>query len=90
MPAGTFSANGRHRVYRLIQAGFSQAPCILRDAAGIAQIAADVEVASGKACSWRLGRRCARLRRSGAGHYRARAGDARVIRLRPDEYLIPA
>jgi hypothetical protein len=34
-----FLSGGRHRVYRLMQAGFSHVPCVVRDAPGFAQIA---------------------------------------------------
>jgi hypothetical protein len=34
-----FLAGGYHRVYRLMQAGFSHVPCIVREAPGFAQIA---------------------------------------------------
>jgi hypothetical protein len=34
-----FLCGGYHRVYRLLQAGFSQVPCVVQDAPGLAQIA---------------------------------------------------
>jgi hypothetical protein len=34
-----FLSGGRHRVYRLMQAGFSHVPCVIRDAPGLTQIA---------------------------------------------------
>jgi hypothetical protein len=34
-----FLSGGRHRLYRLMQAGFSHVPCVIRDAPGFAQIA---------------------------------------------------
>jgi hypothetical protein len=34
-----FLAGGYHRVYRLLRAGFSHVPCVVRDAPGFAQIA---------------------------------------------------
>lgn len=33
-----FLSGGRHRVYRLMQAGFSHVPCVIRDAPGLPQI----------------------------------------------------
>jgi hypothetical protein len=34
-----FLCGGYHRVYRLLQAGFSQVPCVVQDAPGLGQIA---------------------------------------------------
>jgi hypothetical protein len=85
-----FLAGGYHRAYRLMQAGFTHIPCIVREAPGFAQIApASAHFHESVLMAPRppLFPDFADPTLGIVAHLRAMR---RVIRIRPDEYLVSA
>jgi len=78
-----FLLNGCHRVYRLMRAGFSHVPCMMRDGGGYGGFFLDEVLASPRPP---LVPDFADLTLGVIVPFRA---VQRVVRLRPDEYFVP-
>lgn len=84
-----FLLDGTHRVYRLMRAGFSHVPCIVRDAPGLAQLASRVpQVFPPSLLMAPRPPLFPDFADPALGLTAPLRAMRRVIRLRPDEYLV--